>query len=87
VTVRNVDNRECGQDVFRLVPDPPSRFETVTTDGPFLIFPQGSAVFTLTIQAVAVPPDQPLQQCFTVSGDHHATANLTSSACVRYRTQ
>lgn len=87
VTVRNVDNRECGQDVFRLVPDPPNRFETVTTDGPFLIFPQGSAVFTLTVQAVAVPPGQPLQQCFTVSGDHHATANLTSSACVRYRTQ
>jgi hypothetical protein len=87
VTVRNVDNRECGQDTFTLTPAPPNRFENVTTDGPFVIFPQASATFTLTVQAVAVPPGSPLTQCFTVSGQHHATADLTATDCVRYRTQ
>ena len=87
VTVRNVDNRECGLDTFTLTPAPPSRFENVTTDGPFGIFPQGSATFTLTVQAVAVPPGSPLTQCFTVSGAHHATADLTATDCVHYRTQ
>ena len=87
VTVRNVDNRECGQDTFTLTPAPPNRFENVTTDGPFVIFPQASATFTLTVQAVAVPPGSPLTQCFSVSGQHHATADLTATDCVRYRTQ
>jgi hypothetical protein len=87
VTVRNVDNRECGLDTFTLTPDPPNRFETVTTDGPFGIVPQGSATFTLTVQAVAVPPGSPLTQCFTVSGAHHPAPNLTATDCVRYRTQ
>jgi hypothetical protein len=87
VTVRNVDNGQCGQDVFSLAPTPPpNRFETFTTDGPFTIFPQGSAVFTVTIQAVAVPPSSPLTQCFTVSGTHHATSDLTASDCVTYTT-
>jgi hypothetical protein len=87
VTVRNVDNRECGLDTFTLTPAPPVRFETVTTDGPFGIVPQGSATFTLTVQAVAVPPGSPLTQCFTVSGQHHTTADLTATDCVRYRTR
>jgi len=87
VTVRNVDNSQCGQDTFTLTPAPPARFETVTTDGPFCIVPQGSATFTLTVQAVAVPPGSPLTQCFTVGGAHHTTADLTATDCVRYRTQ
>jgi len=87
VTVRNVDNAECGQDTFTLTPAPASRFVTLTTDGPFTIFPQGSATFTFTVQAVAVPPGSPLTQCFTISGAHHTTANLTATDCVRYRTQ
>src|SRR5262249_34930129 len=82
VTVRHVDNRQRGLDTFTLTPAPASRFVTVTTDGPFGITPQGSATFTLTVQAVAVPPGSPLTQCFTVSGAHHG--DLTATDCVRY---
>jgi predicted small secreted protein len=87
VTVRNVDNSQCGLDTFTLTPTPPNRFENVTTDGPFGIAPQGSATFTFTVQAVALPPGSPLTQCFTVSGAHHTTADLTATDCVRYRTR
>jgi hypothetical protein len=86
-TVRNVDNRECGQDVFTLAPNPaPPANETFTTDGPFTIVPQGSATFTVTIRAT-VPAGTTLQQCFDVTGQRHPAPNLSASDCVRYRTR
>jgi hypothetical protein len=48
-----MNNRECGPDRFSLLPFS-LHFVSVTNNGPFLIPPQGSATFDLTIPAGTV---------------------------------
>jgi hypothetical protein len=87
VTARNVDNRECGADTFHLSPCA-LHFFTVITDGPFTIAPQGSAVFTLTLQAADFfGPGTDVTECFDVFGDRHVTPDLRATGSVRYRIQ
>jgi hypothetical protein len=83
VTVRNVDNRECGADTFSLSPFS-LHFVSVTANGPFVIAPQGSAVFDLTITPSDLfGPGATIDESFTVLGAHHG--NLTTTASVRVR--
>jgi len=85
VTARNVDNRECGPDTFFLSPFS-LHFVTVTTNGPFVIPPQGSATFDLTIQASDLfGPGSVISEQFTVSGQRHPPPNLSMDGTVFYR--
>jgi hypothetical protein len=83
VTVRNIDNPECGPDTFVFVPSV-RHFFTFTANGPFVIAPQGgSAVFSATVNVApgATGPgtfDLP----FTIVGNRHGA--LTSTGSVRY---
>jgi hypothetical protein len=85
VTARNVDNRECGQDTFFLSPFS-LHFVSVTTNGPFVIPPQGSATFDLTIQASDLfGPGAVITEEFTVFGQRHLPPNLSMNGTVVYR--
>jgi hypothetical protein len=85
VTVRNVDNRECGADTFTLSPFA-LHFVTVTTNGPFTIPAQGSAVFNLTIQASDVfGPGSVINESFDVIGAHHGALTATGTVVYRIR--
>jgi hypothetical protein len=85
VTVRNVDNRECGPDLFHLSPFS-LHFVSVTTNGPFTIPPQGSAVFDLTIQASDLfGSGSVITESFDVFGDRHVTPDLRNTGTVTYR--
>jgi hypothetical protein len=85
ITARNVDNRECGPDTFSLSPFA-LHFVTVTTNGPFVIPPQGSATFDLTIQPSDLfGPGAVINEQFTVSGQRHPAPNLSMDGTVTYR--
>jgi hypothetical protein len=85
VTARNVDNRECGPDTFFLSPFS-LHFVTVTTTGPFVIPPQGSATFDLTITPSDLfGPGSVITEQFTVSGQRHLPPNLSADGTVFYR--
>jgi hypothetical protein len=87
VTARNIDNPQCGSDTFHLSPCS-LHFFSVLTDGPFTIAPQGSATFTLTIQAADFfGSGTDVTECFDVFGDHHVTPDLRTTGNVRYRLQ
>jgi hypothetical protein len=85
ITARNVDNRECGPDTFFLSPFS-LHFVSVTTNGPFVIPPQGSATFDLTIQASDLfGPGSLIVEEFTVFGQRHLPPNLSMNGIVNYR--
>jgi hypothetical protein len=51
-----------------------------------VIFPQGSAVFTLTLQGPDFfTPGSSASECFNMFGDHHLSADLSNSGTVTYR--
>jgi len=81
VTVRNIDNPECGADVFSLIPDS-FRLFSIVSNGPFSIPAQGSAIFqvTATSDTSVVPGIYDLG--FTLVGNHHGS--LTNRGSVRY---
>jgi hypothetical protein len=81
VTVRNIDNAECGTDVFCLIPDS-FRLFSIVSNGPFPIPAQGSATFpvTATSDTSVVPGTYDLG--FTLVGNHHGA--LTNRGSVRY---
>jgi len=85
VTARNVDNVQCGPDTFFLSPFA-LHFVTVTANGPFVIPPQGSATFDLTIQASDLfGPGSVISEQFTVFGQRHPQPNLSMDGTVFYR--
>ena len=85
VTVRNVDNRECGPDTLHLSPFS-LHFVSVVASGPFNIAPQGSAVFDLTIQASDLfGPGSVITEPFDLLGDRHQGVDLRSTGTVTYR--
>jgi hypothetical protein len=85
ITARNVDNRECGPDTFFLSPFS-LHFVSVTTNGPFVIPPQGSATFDLTIQASDLfQAGAVITEEFTVFGQRHLPPNLSMNGTVFYR--
>jgi hypothetical protein len=83
VTVRNVDNRECGPDTFSLGPDS-FHFFDIFASGPFTIAPQASAVFDLTVKQ-DLPGAVDITVGFDVFGQRHG--GLIGTGSVRYRTQ
>ena len=59
---------------------------SVTTNGPFVIPPQGSATFDLTIQASDLfGPGAVITEEFTVFGQRHLPPNLSMNGTVVYR--
>jgi hypothetical protein len=85
ITVRNVDNRECGPDSFSVLPFSLHLLSAVA-DGPFTIAPQASAVFTLTITPEVAFTSLDLTEGFTLLGQRHL-GNLVVTGSVRYRIQ
>jgi hypothetical protein len=86
ITIRNVDNAQCGPDTFQIVPFSLHLF-TTTVNGPFTIPPQGSATFTFTITPqVALASGFSLTEGFTVLGQRHL-GNLIVNGSVLYRVQ
>ena len=80
VTARNVDNLECGADLFFL-----SLAElhlgTAAVTGPFTIAPQSSAAFQITISAPVS-----VDENFVVAGQRHGGA-LSVNSTVHYTVQ
>jgi hypothetical protein len=84
ITARNVDNRECGPDLIFLSAAS-FHFVSISSNGPFTIAPQRSAVFDLTIQASDLfGPGSVIDENFVVAGQQHG-GNLASTGTVRYR--
>jgi hypothetical protein len=90
VTVRNVDNRLCAWDQFKLTPKPTSLAE-VTVDGDWYgtpginwILPGGSMVYTVTIKGTTMKRGQTLNEYFTVTTPHRPSY-LGATGSVRYR--
>lgn len=81
VTVRNIDNPECGTDTFSLIPDSFHLF-SVVSNGPLPVAPQGSATFTVTATSDASVPPGTVDLGFTIVGSHHGS--LTNRGSVRY---
>src|SRR5262249_28548495 len=80
VTVRNVDNAECGLDTFTFVPSSSHFFSFGATNGPLLIAPSGSATFDVFVNS-AVGPVMPgtFTFPFTIVGAHHGAVTGQSS--------
>jgi hypothetical protein len=81
VSVRNLDNPECGTDTFSLIPDSFHLFSLVS-NGPFPIASQGSALFTVTANSDASVTTGTFALGFTVVGSHHGS--LTNRGAVQY---
>jgi len=87
ITARNVDNVQCGPDTFSLLPFS-RHFVSITANGPFVIPPQGSATFDLTIQASDLfGPGSVIDEEFTALGQRHLPPNLSQNGVVFYRVQ
>lgn len=85
VTVRNVDNRECGPDIFSVGFDLARSFALGVTPNTIAIPPSGSATFDVTAssQPIFIGPGV-YQLGFNVYGDRRVSAGLIGHGSLRY---
>jgi hypothetical protein len=85
VTIRNVDNRECGPDTFTLIVDF-FRFFSISTSGPVTIPAGGSGVITVTVTSDPNMVGPGIRDIgFVVFGQRHG--GLTNRGFLRYIVQ
>lgn len=84
VTLRNIDNPQCGSEVFSVIPDS-FRLFSLSTSGPVTIPAGGSATVTLSASSASQVTAGTYALGFTVVGNRHGS--LTSRGSVSYRVQ